>query len=91
MSSTPSSRYFYECIHVAKPSINCLTTKKLSLPPLDDAVFPDTISIPHPIQEQLFVKCEILSVNQQTQLDMIIGNFADVFILMMKALDYAHV
>lgn len=44
--STPfsSSRHSFECTHAAKPSMNCLTSKKLSLPPLDDVVLPKTTS-----------------------------------------------
>ncbi|GFS78859.1 uncharacterized protein NPIL_325651 [Nephila pilipes] len=40
--STSFSFYLYESIHVAKYSKNCLTTKKLSLPTLDDVVLPET-------------------------------------------------
>ncbi|GFR04897.1 uncharacterized protein TNCT_464271 [Trichonephila clavata] len=77
--STPSSLHLYECIHAAKPSINCLTYTKLSLPPLDDVDLPEVTLNPLPLQKQHFVKSEKLSVTQQTQLDAVIGKFADVF------------
>ncbi|GFQ90393.1 uncharacterized protein TNCT_466241 [Trichonephila clavata] len=77
--STPSSLHLYECIHAAKPSINCLTYTKLSLPPMDDVDLPEVTLNPLPLQKQHFVKSEKLSVTQQTQLDAVIGKFADVF------------
>ncbi|GFT68733.1 retrovirus-related Pol polyprotein from transposon opus [Nephila pilipes] len=77
--STPSSLNLYECIHVAKPSINCLTSKKLSLPLLDDVDLPEATSISLPLQMQHFLKSEKLSGTQQTQLDAVVGKFADVF------------
>ncbi|GFU17644.1 uncharacterized protein NPIL_382821 [Nephila pilipes] len=77
--STPSSLNLYECIHAAKPSINCLTSKKLSLPPLDDVDLPEATSISLPLQMQYFLKSEKLSVKQQTQLDAVVGKIADVF------------
>ncbi|GFQ94655.1 reverse transcriptase domain-containing protein [Trichonephila clavata] len=77
--STPSSLHLYECIHAVKPSINCLNYTKLSLPPLDDVDLPEVTLNPLPLQKQHFVKSEKLSVTQQTQLDAVIGKFADVF------------
>ncbi|GFT68866.1 uncharacterized protein NPIL_617751 [Nephila pilipes] len=82
--STPSSlnlyEYIYPCsIHADKPSINCLTSKKLSFPPLDDVDLPEATSISLPLQMQHFLKFEKLSVTQQTELDAVVGKFADVF------------
>ncbi|GFX87220.1 retrovirus-related Pol polyprotein from transposon opus [Trichonephila clavipes] len=34
--STPSSLRLYECIHASKPSINCIASNEVSLPPLED-------------------------------------------------------
>ncbi|GFX64540.1 uncharacterized protein TNCV_2811651 [Trichonephila clavipes] len=39
--STPSSLRLYECIHASKPSINCIASNVVSLPPLEDVVLPD--------------------------------------------------
>ncbi|GFR17052.1 uncharacterized protein TNCT_618871 [Trichonephila clavata] len=58
--STPSSLHLYECIHAAKPSINCLTYTKLSLPPLEDVDLPEVTLNPLPLQKQHFVKSEKL-------------------------------
>ncbi|GFU37069.1 uncharacterized protein NPIL_601501 [Nephila pilipes] len=66
---TPFSFHLYECIHLAKSSMNCLTTKKLSLPTLDDVVLPETRSISLSLQKQPVLKSEKLSAKQLTQLD----------------------
>ncbi|GFT41609.1 uncharacterized protein TNCV_4183121 [Trichonephila clavipes] len=39
--STPSSLRLYECIHASKPSINCIASNEVSLPPLEDVALPD--------------------------------------------------
>ncbi|GFV68785.1 putative gypsy-29-i dr [Trichonephila clavipes] len=39
--STPSLLHLCECIHASKPSMNCIASNIVSLPPLEDVVLPD--------------------------------------------------
>ncbi|GFW77450.1 hypothetical protein TNCV_2498431 [Trichonephila clavipes] len=50
--STPSLR-LYECIHASKPSINCIASNEVSLPPLQNVVLPDLNTKILPFQAQL--------------------------------------
>ncbi|GFT93339.1 uncharacterized protein TNCV_1483821 [Trichonephila clavipes] len=77
--STPSSLRLYECIHTSKPSINCITSNEVSLPPLEDVVLPDLNTKILPSQAQLIQKFAKLSTIQIAQLDAVIEKFSDVF------------
>ncbi|GBM78768.1 hypothetical protein AVEN_7163-1 [Araneus ventricosus] len=55
--STPSAFHLYECTQASGPSISCINSNELSLPPLEDAILPvaapslfhtDTLFIPKP-------------------------------------------
>ncbi|GFW30006.1 retrovirus-related Pol polyprotein from transposon 17.6 [Trichonephila clavipes] len=77
--SIPSSLRLYECIHASKPSINCIASNEVSLPPLEDVVLLDLNTKILPSQTQLIPKFAKLSTIKQAQLDAVIGNFSDVF------------
>ncbi|GFY31267.1 retrovirus-related Pol polyprotein from transposon opus [Trichonephila clavipes] len=77
--STPISLRLYECINASKPSINCIASNEVSLPPLEDVVLPDLSTKILPSQAQLIPKFAKLSTIQQAQLDAAIGKFSDVF------------
>ncbi|GFY34953.1 retrovirus-related Pol polyprotein from transposon 297 [Trichonephila clavipes] len=77
--STPSSLRLYECIHASKPSINCIASNEVSLPPLEDVVLSDLNTKMLPSQAQLIPKFAKLSTIQQAQLDAVIGKFSDMF------------
>ncbi|GFX82098.1 hypothetical protein TNCV_398281 [Trichonephila clavipes] len=66
--STPSLR-LYECIHASKPSINCIASNEVSLPPLEDVVLLDLNTKILSSQAQLIPKFAKLSTIQQPQLD----------------------
>ncbi|GFX28114.1 uncharacterized protein TNCV_424411 [Trichonephila clavipes] len=77
--STPSSLRLYKCIHASKPSINCIASNEVSLPPLEDVVLPDLTQKYCQSQAQLIPKFAKLSAIQQAELNAIIGKFSDVF------------
>ncbi|GFT37622.1 uncharacterized protein TNCV_67021 [Trichonephila clavipes] len=77
--STPSSLRLCECIHALKPSMNCIASNEVSLPPLKDVVLPDLNTKILPSQAQLIPKFAKLSTIQQAQLDAVIGKFSDMF------------
>ncbi|GFS79845.1 retrovirus-related Pol polyprotein from transposon opus [Trichonephila clavipes] len=74
--STPTSFYFYECIHASKHSINCVAFHQ---PSLDDVSFPEATPNAVSSETKLIRKYAGLSTIQQAQLDAVIEKITDVF------------
>ncbi|GFV13325.1 retrovirus-related Pol polyprotein from transposon 17.6 [Trichonephila clavipes] len=67
--STPFFLRLYKCIHASKPSIHCIASNEVSLPPLEDVALSDLNTKILPSQAQLIPKFAKLSTIQQAELD----------------------